>query len=395
MELVSRAAALAPQLVEIRRDIHAHPELAFREERTAALVAERLRRLGYEVRTGVGVTGIVAELSAGRGPTVALRADMDALPIREENDVAYRSRNDGVMHACGHDAHVACLLGAAELLAESARAGALPPGRIRLLFQPSEETTDAENVGGARRMIEAGAMKSVDAVIGLHVASESPAGQVLFRAGPLMAGNDTLRGTITGANAHAALPHEGLDAVVLAAHVVTAVQAIVARRVDPLEPAVITFGRIEGGTAENILAGEVRLSGTLRYFSEDVRKTLHEELRRAFALADALGGAGRIEIRDGNPPVLNDRELNDLVRAAAESVAGADAVGEAAQIMGAEDFAWLAREAPGCFFWLGARIDGDPRSHHSPRFDIDESCLPRGAAVLAAAAQKTLAEWRR
>jgi amidohydrolase len=394
MELLSRATAFAPELVEIRRDIHAHPELSFRETRTAALVAERLKTLGYDVKAGIGVTGCIGELATGTGRTVALRADMDALPIQEANqEAAYRSKNDGVMHACGHDAHVTCLLGAARLLAESAEAGELGDGRIRLIFQPSEETTDEDNVGGAARMIEDGAMDGVDAVIGLHVASESPVGQVLFREGPLMAGNDTLRGTVRGTNAHAALPHEGRDAILLAGHVVLAAQAIVARTVDPLQPAVVTFGTIEGGTAENILAGEVRLEGTLRYFDFDVRERLHEELRRAFAVADAMGGEGRIEIRHGNPPVINDVKLNALVRAAAKSTVDAADVGTAEQIMGAEDFAFLAREAPGCFFWLGAGIEGDPRSHHHPRFDIDERCLPRGAAVLAAAAQKVLAEW--
>jgi len=393
MELLSRASALAPELVEIRRDIHAHPELAFQERRTAALVAERLRQLGYEVRTGVARTGCIGQLSTGAGRTVALRADMDALPIQEANDVPYRSRVDGVMHACGHDAHVACALGAARLLAESAAEGSLPSGRIRLIFQPSEERTDDENLGGAQRMIAEGALEGVDAVIGLHVASMSPTGQVLFREGPLMAGNDTLHGVVRGASAHAALPHEGLDAVVLAAHVVLAVQAIVARRIDPLEPAVITFGKIEGGRAENILSSEVQLTGTLRYFDFAVREQLQEELRRAFAVADAMGGEGRIEIKSGNPPVINDARLNDIVRAAAISVVGEADVGVADLIMGAEDFAFLAREAPGCFFWLGAGIEADPRTHHSPRFDIDENCLPRGAAVLAAAAEKVLAEW--
>jgi amidohydrolase len=393
MTLLERAGALAEELTEIRRDIHANPELSFQERRTAGLVAERLRRLGYAVRTDVGITGVIGELKSGEGPTVALRADMDALPIQESNEVPYRSRNDGVMHACGHDAHVTCLLGAARLLAEAARAGDLPTGRVRLLFQPSEETTDTENVGGARRMIEAGAMEGVDVVVGLHVAAEAPAGLVLFREGPLMAGNDTVRGLVRGANAHAALPHEGKDAIVLAAQVILSAQTIVARSVDPLQPAVLTFGRIEGGTAENILAGEVRLEGTLRYFDDDVRAALHEGLRRAFAVADAMGGESRIEIREGNPPVTNDARLVGLVREAASQMLEAGSVTTAEQIMGAEDFAFLAREAPGCFFWLGARIDGDPRSHHSPRFDIDESCLPRGAAVLAAAARSALAEW--
>jgi len=393
MELLSKAEALAPDLVEIRRDIHAHPELSFQEKRTAALVAERLRGLGFEVRTDVGVTGCVGELQTGSGPTIALRADMDALPIQEANDVPYRSQNDGIMHACGHDAHVTCLLGAAQLLAESAQQGTLPAGRVRLLFQPSEETTDADNVGGAVRMMEDGALDGVDLVIGLHVASESPVGQILFREGSLMAGNDTLRGTIEGANAHAALPHEGVDAIVLASQVIMAAQTVVARRIDPLEPAVVTFGTIEGGTAENIVCNEVRLEGTLRYFSFDVRRQLHEELHRAFAVADALGGRGRLEIRDGNPPVINDAKLNDLVRSAAESVVGKADVGQADLIMGAEDFAHLAQKTPGCFFWVGAQIADDPRSHHSPRFDIDERCLPRGAAVMAAAAHKALAEW--
>jgi amidohydrolase len=393
MTQLAKAEAFADELVQIRRDIHAHPELSFQEARTAALVADELKMLGYEVRTGVGVTGCVGELSTGEGKTIALRADMDALPIQETNDVPYRSRNDGVMHACGHDAHVTCVLGAARLLAESARDGELPPGRIRLLFQPSEETTDDENIGGASRMIADGAMDEVDAVIALHVAAMSPTGLVLFRPGPLMAGNDTLFGTVKGVNAHAALPHEGRDAILLASHVVQAAQAVVARLIDPLQTAVVTFGKIHGGTAENILADEVCLEGTLRYFSDEVRKTIHDELRRAFAVADAMGGNGLLEIRHGNPPVINDERLTALARSAASSAVGADSIAVADQIMGAEDFAFLAREAPGCFFWLGARIADDPRTHHSPRFDIDERCLPRGAAALAAAAQTALAEW--
>lgn len=393
MDYFDRATALGTELTEIRRDLHAHPELSFQERRTAGVVADRLRELGYEVRTGVGRTGCLGELDNGDGPTVALRADMDALPIQEANHVPYRSRNDGVMHACGHDAHVACLLGAARMLREARDQGGLPAGRIRLLFQPSEESVDEGNRGGAQAMIDDGAMEGVDTIIGLHVDANAPAGHVLFREGPLMAGNDTLRGRIRGTTAHAALPHEGLDALVLAAHVIQAVQSILSRRIDPLESAVITFGRVEGGTKENILTGEVRLDGTLRYFDEGIRGTLHQELRRAFAIADALGGEGVIEIRDGNPPVHNDPRLTELARGAALELLGAHRLGTAEPIMGAEDFAYLARQAPGCFFWLGARIESDPRKHHSPRFDIDESCLPTGAAVLAAVARQALHDW--
>jgi amidohydrolase len=236
-------------------------------------------------------------------------------------------------------------------------------------------------------------MHEVDSVLALHVAAISPTGLVLFRPGPLMAGNDTLFGTVRGVNAHAALPHEGRDAILLASHVIQAAQAVVARLIDPLQTAVVTFGKIQGGTAENILADEVRLEGTLRYFSDEVRKTIHDELQRAFAVADAMGGNGLLEIREGNPPVINDARLTELARSAASFAVGADSIAVADQIMGAEDFAFLAREAPGCFFWLGARIADNPRTHHSPRFDIDERCLPRGAAALAAAAEKLLAEW--
>ena len=393
MNLLARAVDLAGEITDIRRDLHANPELSFQEQRTANVVAERLEAMGYQVTRGVGKTGCVGEIRHGGGPVVALRADMDALPIQESNDVPYRSQNDGVMHACGHDAHVACLLGAARLLSERIEAGSMPAGTIRLLFQPSEEGTDEENIGGAQRMIMDGAMEGVSAVIGLHVDSTSPVGQVLFREGPLMAGNDTLRGVVRGRASHAAIPHEGLDAIVLAAQVVNAAHQIVSRRIDPLEPAVITFGSIKGGTKENIVAEEVKLEGTLRYFKEEVRETLHDELRRAFAIADALGGEGHVEIRSGNPPVMNHGRLTELVQETARSVVDPEIVLRSAQIMGAEDFAYLSREAPGCFFWLGARIEDDPRYHHTPRFDIDERCLPTGAAVLAAAAERVLAEW--
>ncbi len=388
--LLERASTLSDELVALRRDLHRHPELAFHETRTAATAAERAGTLGYEVRTGVGRTGVVAELRNGRGPIVALRADMDALPIHEESDVPYRSTVAGVMHACGHDAHVAMLLGAARLLSEAKARGELPAGTVRLLFQPSEEGADAENKSGARRMADDGAMERVAAVFGLHIGGHLEAGRIfLAQPGPIMAGSVSFTATVLGASAHAARPNEGIDAIVLGAHVVLAIQNAVARRLAPDEQGVISIGMVRGGVAENVLAERVELRGTLRYFEEPVRETLERELRRAVSVADALGGRGELALRAGYPPVVNDPGATGLARAAIIGTLGEAAFGALDPWMGAEDFAILAREAPGCFFWLGG-APARPREHHTPTFDVDEAVLPRGAAVLAACAVRAL-----
>jgi amidohydrolase len=383
--LLERAAAFEDELIELRRDLHRHPELSFREQRTAAEAARRVEALGYHVRTGVARTGVVAELENGDGPVIALRADMDALPIGETNDVPYRSTVDGVMHACGHDAHVAMLTGAARLLADARAAGDLPAGTVRLLFQPSEESSDRENKSGARRMIEEGAMNGAAAVFGLHIGAHLPTGKAYLLAGPVMAGSDTVQVTVEGRSAHAARPHEGVDALVLAAHVVLAAQNAVARRIAPADEGVLTLGTVHGGVAENVLAEKVVLRGTIRYFDERVRGALHRELRNASAVADALGGRGTVDVRTGYPPVVNDERAADIARTAIADALGADAVVDFEPMMGAEDFALLALEAPGCFLWLGAALD-PPREHHHPDFDIDERMLVRGAAVLASCA---------
>jgi IAA-amino acid hydrolase len=386
--LLERATAFAPDMVALRRDLHRHPELAYRESRTAAAAADAVRALGFTVRTGVARTGVLAELRGGPGPTVALRADMDALPIDEANDVPYRSTVPGVMHACGHDAHVAMLAGAARLLAEARAHGALP-GTVRLLFQPSEEAADDENKSGARRMVEEGAMDGVEAVFGLHIGAHLPAGRVFLRPGAYMAGSDRAVITVEGTSAHAGRPHEGVDAIVLAAHVVLACQNAVARRVSPHAEAVLSIGTVAGGNAENILADRVVLGGTIRYFDEQVRARVHDALRGAVAVADALGGRGVVEITAGYPPVMNDVAMTELARTALGDALGVDALAEFEPMMGAEDFALLLREAPGAFFWLGAALP-DAREHHHPRFDIDERVLPAGAAALAACALHAL-----
>jgi amidohydrolase len=383
--LLERARGFEAELIALRRDLHRHPELAFQETRTAAIAAERVAALGFDVRTGIARTGVVADLANGSGPVVALRADMDALPIQEAGDADYRSTVPGVMHACGHDAHVTGLVGAARLVAEAKRDGTLPAGTVRLLFQPSEEASDAENKSGARRMVEEGALAGVDAVFGLHVGAHLPAGRLFISPGPIMAGSDIMHVTIRGRSAHAARPHEGVDAVVLAAHFVLACQNAVARRIAPAAEGVLTLGTIRGGVAENVIAEEVALRGTIRYFDEGVREVLRGELYRAAAVAEALGGEATVDYREGYPPVVNDEAMTALAREAAATVFGADAILPFGAMMGAEDFALFLQQAPGAFLWLGAALD-PPREHHHPRFDIDEGALPRGAALLAACA---------
>ncbi len=387
--LLENANAQAADLVALRRQLHKHPELSFREVQTAATIADRLRALGFNVRTGVGKTGVVADLGSG-GSLVALRSDMDALPIQETNGFEHRSAVSGVMHACGHDAHMAMLMGAARLLVDAAAAGQLP-GRVRLLFQPSEEASDEENKSGATRMIEDGALDGVAGVFGIHIGAHMTSGKAFVRAGPYMAGTDTFVATINGKAAHAARPHEGIDAIVLAAHVILACQNIVSRRISPTSAGVLTIGMVEGGVAENVLAARVQFRGTMRYYDDHVRAALQRELRAAVGLADALGGHGDLELRFGYPPVINDEAVTEIARTVATDVLGADAIAEYEPMMGAEDFAFYQRVVPGCFFWLGGALN-PPREHHRSDFDIDESVLPRGAALLAGCALQFLRE---
>jgi IAA-amino acid hydrolase len=381
--LLREATGFAEELVALRRDLHAHPELSFREHRTAAAAARAVEALGFRVRKGVGRTGVVAELGDG-GPVIALRADMDALPIQQAGDASYRSTVPGVMHACGHDAHVAMLAGAARLLADAHSRGALP-GTVRLLFQPSEEASDDQGKSGAMRMVEEGAMDGVDAVFGLHIGAHLPSGQVYLSEGAIMAGSDLFTGTIRGNSSHAGRPQEGTDAIVLAAHVILACQMGTARRISPHAEGTLSIGTIHGGFAENVLAESVAVRGTIRYFSDDVRTTLRDALRRGFTVAETLGGRFDLVLKEGYPPVVNHPDAVEIARRATAAALGGECLREFEPMMGAEDFAILARQAPGCFIWLGAALE-PPREHHHPAFDIDEDALPRGAALLAACA---------
>ena len=389
--MLQRAQGLSEILTTFRRDIHRHPELGFDERRTAELVADRLAQLGIGARTKVGKTGVVGDLG-DTGPRIALRADMDALPIQEENDVPYASEVPGVMHACGHDVHVACLLGAAQLLSEEAAAGRLP-GRVRFLFQPAEEAQDDEDLSGAMRMVDEGVMAGVDAVAGLHVWSELPVGKITLREGPATAAVDSFDLVVRGRESHGAYPHQGVDAITLSAQVINALQTVISRRLDPTRGRVITVGTIQGGTKENIVAGSVTMTGTIRTFEPETREQLFAEMERACGVATALGGEFELDILPGFIPIVNDPSMTALVRQVGVDLLGEESVEEARLEMGAEDFSYFAREAPGCFFDLGGAFPDEPlRRHHHPRFDIDERCLPIGAAILAETAVRFLRE---
>jgi amidohydrolase len=384
VNMLERAREIKGQLVHWRRDIHGYPELGFEETRTAALVTEVLESLGYRVRTGVGGTGVVGDWGEGH-PIVAIRADMDALPIQEANDVPYASQIPGIMHACGHDAHTAIALGVATLLAREGF-----PGTIRFLFQPAEETSDEQGFSGAPRMVQDGAMAGVDAVMALHVHSGSPVGVITVDAGPTSAGVDSFWATVTGQGGHGAYPHKGVDPIYLSAHVILALHGIVSRRLDPFAPAVISLGAIHGGQATNVIPGGVELSGTIRYLDPDVQTQLHAEIERAVAVARTLGGDYELRIQTGSPPMINDPDIVDLLRKVGRDLLGGEQVQPRERGMGGEDFGYFCSLAPGAMFRLGCRIDGDERRGHNPTFDIDERCLPMGAAILAEAALRLL-----
>ena len=384
--MLERARALQEQIVAWRREVHKHPELGFQEHRTAQLVADALRDIGIRVETGIGKTGVVGHLGEGR-PSVGIRADMDALPLQEANDVPYASRTPGVMHACGHDAHVGILLGVAKLLSEMKDR---PSGEIRFLFQPCEEGQDDEGKSGAVRMIEDGALEGLDAVIALHVASEIPAGKVEIDGGYALAAVDSFDATLVGAGCHGAYPHMGVDPIFILAQVINAVHGIRARRINPVRPAVISFGSIHAGDADNVIPNEVKINGTIRSYDDETRHQLWEELEKALGVARVLGGDYQLAIEEGFPSTYNDPEIAGIIRQVAEEMLGQDGLYPPEPGMGAEDFSYMARKAPAAMFMLGAQIGQENRPHHSPIFDLDESAFPIGAAVLAEVACRLL-----
>jgi amidohydrolase len=386
--ILDHARALQEKMVAWRRDFHQHPELSFQEVRTANVVAQELCALGLEVETGVGGTGVVARIGEG-GPVVAIRADMDALPIHEETGLAFASQTPNVMHACGHDAHTAILLGVAHILT---RLPERPVGEIRLLFQPAEETQDDEGQSGATYMIKAGALKGVDYTLSLHVASPYPAGAVYISEGYVSANVDSFEATIFGKGCHGASPHLGIDPIFITAQIINAIYGIRARRVDPTLPAIISIGALKAGEADNVVPDSVYLNGTIRSYAPDVREQLRRDLEAALSLARALGGDYELKLMAGYPSMYNDATVTQTIRQATQALFGENAVRPFAPMMGGEDFAYMQQAAPGAMFMLGAKIGEENLPHHSPRFDIDETYFYQGAAVLAETALRLLTQ---
>ena len=374
---------LIDEVVAMRRDLHAHPELGFEEVRTAGIVAGRLRDLGYEVHEGIGVTGVVGVVRGERpGKTVMLRADMDALPLPEETVHPYASRAAGKMHACGHDGHVAMLLGAAQPIALRRKDLA---GSVVLCFQPAEEGR-----GGAKAMVDEGVIErfGIERAYGLHLFSQLPTGILGFREGPFYASSDSIEIRIDGQGGHGAAPHLSIDPILVAAEFVASVQKVVSRQVDPMEPAVVTIGAIHGGTTHNVIPSSVTLLGTVRSFDRGVRERMAERIERVLrGVCDGAGATYSFEYLWRYPVTSNDAAQTAYVRDLATQTFGAERTVTAHMHMGAEDFSFFAQRVPACYFVIGSY--GDDASgypHHHGKFDIDEAALETGVRIMTALA---------
>lgn len=400
-ELDTAVKAIEPKVIEWRRDLHQHPELSNREVRTAEVVAKRLRALGLEVKTGIGLTGVAGLLRGGLpGPTIGLRADMDALPVVEQVDLPfkskvttqYRGETVGVMHACGHDAHVAMLLGVAEVLAGMRKN---LRGQVLFIFQPAEEGPPEGETGGASRMLAEGLfdIAKPEAVFGLHVIASLPTGVIGYRTGPMMAGSDSFTITVTGRQTHGSRPWGGIDPIVTASQIVSGLQTIVSRQVDITEiPTVISVGAIKGGIRFNIIPDTVEMVGTIRTFDKDMRADVLQRMDRTVKnIAAANGATATFSVRDNpNPPVINDRKLTQQSLPSLERVVGKDNVRTISLQTTAEDFSFYGQQAPSLFFWVGITpSDRDPVTaafNHSPLFYVDEAGMSVGMRAMLAVA---------
>lgn len=385
-KVFQKAKAIEKEIIEYRRHFHMYPELGFQEFETAKFVEEKLEDWGI-ITERVAGTGVVGHLGEGK-PCIALRADIDALPMEETNSVPYKSQKPGLMHACGHDAHTAMLLGVAKLLSQE---NDPTQGEVRFLFQPAEETQDENGKSGAARMISDGALDGVDIILGQHIVSQYPAGTMYLTEGYTSAGGDIFTATIKGRACHGAYPHKGVDPISIACQVVLASQSIIARRVDPTKPAVLTIGKLVAGTAANIIPEKAYLEGTIRYLDEYTHQTLLKDFEAILQMSRLLGGDYEFEVLSGYPSIKNDPQVVNIVREVATEILGAENIRPEGLLgMGSEDFSYFTQKVPGAFYWFGAEIGDEPRPHHAVNFDILESVLYKGTAILAEATKRFL-----
>jgi amidohydrolase len=386
MHPLKAAESIYDQLVAWRRDLHRHPEIGLQEHRTAGIVADTLRELGYSVQEGVGETGVIGLLENGPGPVVMSRVDMDALPIQETNDVPYASEVEGMMHACGHDAHVAIGLGVATLMAQHRDAW---QGTLKLVFQPGEE-----GMNGAELMVRDGALETPrpEAVLAVHVWNFQPVGTLAAVPGPVMASAEAWFATITGKGGHAATPERTIDPVTVGALTVNALQTVVSRNVGARDTAVVSVGMLRSGDTFNVIPDTAELQGTIRTYDPDVRETVLRRVREIIeGTAAMMGAQAELELKALTPALVNDEEVTALVQDVIRELWGEDALNTTERTMGSEDAAFFLREVPGCYIFVGSGFaDREPPPHHNPRFDIDERALVNGTAVLVASLRRLM-----
>ncbi|QKY70032.1 M20 family metallopeptidase [Lentibacillus sp. CBA3610] len=393
-DIQTKAQAMFGQISAWRQHFHKWPELSFQEVETSRFIAEALEKIpGMHVESGVGYpTAILGTISSGSGPVIAIRADMDALPIQEANACHYRSEHEGVMHACGHDAHSAIGLGVASLIGNLFQNGELE-GTVKFLFQPAEEKADEHGSTGAPYMIRKGVLNDVDRVLALHMSPEDQVGSVKVHDGYSMANVDVFEATVRGSGGHGAYPHLGEDPIWMLGPVLQALHGIVARRVSPLDSAVVSVGSIQSGSAGNVIPSEVHVKGTMRSYHPDVRELLHKELDKAFSLVRSLDGDYQLAIKPEDPALYNDQDVNRMIRETFKDLYPDFELLDRPFGLGGEDFAHMTQIVPGAMFFLGCAVgDEQSRDLHTPHFDIDENVLPIGVSILAENVRRFLAE---
>ncbi|WP_018922329.1 M20 metallopeptidase family protein [Salsuginibacillus kocurii] len=394
LDFRAQAAEIQADIIQLRRTLHQYPELSFQEKKTSQFVKQELEKLNYATvysgknETGVE-TGIVAVFNADSpSKAVALRADMDALPIQEENDISYRSKHEGIMHACGHDAHTAILLGCAQLIDKACAAG-MWPGKVKLIFQPAEEAADVEGKSGSSYMIEAGVLKDVEKAFALHMDPEYPLGTIRLHEGASMANVDTFTGIVRGTGGHGAYPETGTDPVYMLSYVLPALYGITSRAVSPLAKAVVSVCTVKGGESTNVIPSAVEVSGTFRSYDDETRDQLTKEVKQAFEVVKSFGGRADITVEHGEPALVNDEEaLGEFHRVIGDSFSEYEIKNEPYGL-GGEDFGYMAREVPAAFAFVGAAVENGG-SLHMPTFNINENILPEACALLTETAYNTL-----